>query len=281
MKTENYKYTNDGKKVAVVGKLNSREWIVTEIFVAPDGSEIPSGESFIEKSLHDAPLVSWKEQELNKLEKRYKSEREEWECKIETSERALKQKYDILYEKSKGLQQLISNLEKPESRLEFIRFLDFLSGRIKWLVIDGYPPKIVEFEKYPIDTTWRGRCDGIKLVTLFGNSKGSLSYRINEYSDGSGGSTNIYPYTCYEDAFEKFREIVLNAGICEKIIELAENYNITLDGKKLSEYYAGKRESVKKDIKRLESQVEDYKNSLSKLEQKYDKLINDENRQAL
>jgi len=50
--TQNIKFTSDGKKVAVVGKLNAQETIVQEIFVS-NGNEIPSGENFVVKSLHD------------------------------------------------------------------------------------------------------------------------------------------------------------------------------------------------------------------------------------
>ena len=60
------KYTNDGKKVLIVGKLNSQETIVQEIFVSA-GQEIPSGENFVVKSLHDAPAESWKEKNLREL----------------------------------------------------------------------------------------------------------------------------------------------------------------------------------------------------------------------
>jgi hypothetical protein len=70
------KYTTDGKKVIVVGNLNSQEKIVQEIFIV-DGNEIPSGENFVTKSLHDFPAISWKESELIKLESRYEKERKE------------------------------------------------------------------------------------------------------------------------------------------------------------------------------------------------------------
>ena len=58
--TREIKYTSDGKKVAVIGRLNNQEQIVQEVFVV-DGSEIPSGEHFVVKSLHDVPVLSWKE----------------------------------------------------------------------------------------------------------------------------------------------------------------------------------------------------------------------------
>ena len=66
------KYTSDGKKVAIVGKLNAQETIVQEVFVSGE-SEIPSGENFIVKSLHDNPVVSWKEKKTQEIEDNYKA----------------------------------------------------------------------------------------------------------------------------------------------------------------------------------------------------------------
>lgn len=64
MKTENIKYTTDGRKVVIIGDLNQTEKIVQEIFVTEDGAEIPSGERFVVKSLLDTPAKSWKEKRL-------------------------------------------------------------------------------------------------------------------------------------------------------------------------------------------------------------------------
>jgi hypothetical protein len=54
---ENVKYTSDGKKVVIIGNLNSQEKIVQEIFII-NGQEVPSGENFVVKSLHDFPAIS-------------------------------------------------------------------------------------------------------------------------------------------------------------------------------------------------------------------------------
>lgn len=62
-----YKYTDDGKKVAVIGKLNAEQTIVQEVFVS-QGQEFPSGENFVVKSLHDKPAESWKAKSLRELE---------------------------------------------------------------------------------------------------------------------------------------------------------------------------------------------------------------------
>ena len=46
------KYTKDGKKVAILGKLNDTTWIVQEIFIL-NGQELPCGENFTTKTLLD------------------------------------------------------------------------------------------------------------------------------------------------------------------------------------------------------------------------------------
>ena len=85
---EKIKYTTDGKKVVVLGNLNSQEKIVQEVFVV-DGSEIPSGEHFIVKSLHDATAISWKEKRLQEIEekydKTYKQKNQEYEKMCDVS----------------------------------------------------------------------------------------------------------------------------------------------------------------------------------------------------
>lgn len=65
------KYTSDGRKVVVIGRLNNTEMIVQEVFVRDDGSEIPSGEQFTAKGLHDAPVKSWQEKHSEKMTARY------------------------------------------------------------------------------------------------------------------------------------------------------------------------------------------------------------------
>lgn len=41
---------------------------------------------------------------------------------------------------------------------------------------------------------------GVKLLSLFGTSKGNMSWKLNQYKDGSGTWTEVYPATSLEDA---------------------------------------------------------------------------------
>lgn len=194
------KYTDDGKKVLVVGKLNAQQTIVQEIFVSA-GQEIPSGENFVVKSLHDAPAESWKEKNLRELEQRYDRDRAKLQKQIEDQERRLSLERDKAKEQTSVLLQFVKNSD--DSQLETLK--SFMAGEITHLFVAGYSPEIISWTDsntaYDIDS-WGGRTrlEGIKLVSLMGKSDGDLSYRLHEYRDGSGNSKTIYPATSYTAA---------------------------------------------------------------------------------
>ena len=194
------KYTNDGKKVLIVGKLNSQETIVQEIFVSA-GQEIPSGENFVVKSLHDAPAESWKEKNLRELEARYAIDRKKLQTQIDDQERRLSLERDKAKLQTSALLQFVKNSD--ESQLETLKA--FMAGEITHLFVAGYSPEIISWKdsdkSYQADSFYRhARLEGIKLVSLMGSSDGDLSYRLHQYRDGSGGSTTVYPAKSYEAA---------------------------------------------------------------------------------
>lgn len=86
------------------------------------------------------------------------------------------------------------------------RLDDFLSGKITHYVEVHYsgiaitdPAKVAAPD---IDKK------ATKLLTLFGKSNGELNWRLSYYSDGSGGSHQVYPFCSLEEAQEKVREII-------------------------------------------------------------------------
>ena len=184
------KYTDDGKKVLVVGKLNAQQTIVQEIFVSA-GQEIPSGENFVVKSLHDAPAESWKEKNLRELEARYESDRKKLQGQIDDQERRLCLERDKAKLQTSALLQFVKNSD--ESQLETLK--NFMSGQITHLFVAGYYPEIISWTDsnnvYDADSFYhRARLEGIKLVSLMGKSDGDLS----------GSSKTVFPCTSYEAA---------------------------------------------------------------------------------
>lgn len=243
------KYTNDGKKVLIVGKLNSQETIVQEIFVSA-GQEIPSGENFVVKSLHDAPAESWKEKNLRELEARYETSRKKWESEIDQQGRRL----SMIKEKAKlhadALFKFVDNADSESMQL----LKKVMSGQITHIFVSGYSPEIYEWEggkgAYVVDTFHdRGRIEGIKLMSIYGYSDGDLEYRLHQYRDGSGESEQIWPTCSYEEAlklaqaecdeqaatylneknrtfsldkWQKIEGIIIPAGVIEKHESLAD-----------------------------------------------------------
>jgi hypothetical protein len=86
---------------------------------------------------------------------------------------------------------------------------DFIAGKITHFVVkEDYREsvEIHEFESF-IQARDESRYDKkLRLLSLYGDSKGDLSWRIDRYSDGSGDSWkhgNCWPATSCEDALEK------------------------------------------------------------------------------
>ena len=94
------KFLSDGRKVAVIGSVNSKQFIVQEIFITESGDEIPTGESFVTGSLHDEPVKSY-------LDK-----------KVEEQELRLKQLKDLVDKKKKEADLTI---EKCKANAEILR----------------------------------------------------------------------------------------------------------------------------------------------------------------
>ena len=193
------KYTSDGKKVVIVGKLNAQETIVQEIFVS-GGSEIPSGEHFVVKSLHDAPAESWKAKNLRELEENYERTKERLESEMQKARKYLGLAIEKAKEKAKCLMAFADNAN--DSQLDLLRA--FLSGEITHYAKIGHSPEIITADDtwlFQVDNHYgETRMEATKLMSVFGSSGGKLDFRIHSYRDGSGGSQEITPCRSYAEA---------------------------------------------------------------------------------
>lgn len=203
----NTKYTSDGRKVIIVGKLNSEQHIVQEIFVC-DGQEVPSGENFVVSSLHDAPAESWKEKNLRVLEERYEKTKKNIEKRINDVSNRL----GGAETKSKERAAVMLAFAKNSDDEQLQRLHAFMAGEITHIFIDSYSPEIVTWDSdtpYQTDS-WgaRLRIEGLKLISLFGSSDGRLDYKISQYRDGSGSNTRIVPCRSYEEALAEAQSVI-------------------------------------------------------------------------
>ncbi len=260
MNANQIKYTSDGKKVVVIGSLNSQEKIVQEIFVVGD-SEIPSGEHFTVKSLHDQPAISWKEKELKAIDETYASTYETKKAEL----KKLNSEYDVKVAIAKAKLECLKNLELNLSEESLQRLIDFVSGGLRWIVevsrykslaiydLDSYIAK-VEKDSY------RGKTfDSLKLLSVFGRSKGDLIYKANHWSDGSGNYGEIMPFNTKEEAIEYIKVIFyqrLEKGLTSNLLETAKEYNFEISPEKLKEYNDKQKSQVLENIQKKKSEME-------------------------
>lgn len=222
------KFTTDGRKVVIVGNLNSQEIIVQEVFVSANGAEIPSGENFVVKSLHDEPVKSWKIKNVEDEEKDVSSRMAE----VNHTKEAIKHE-------QKRLNAIFSALKKYKTEDQFYPAIDtiaqFMTGGITHLVETEWNCRILDFSK-AISPGVHDSGD-LKLVSLFGGSNGDVTWRLHTYSDHSGGSKTVVPATSYAHAVSIVSDYV-NAK--EKVssydVKAAKDYGFEIDADKLKRF---------------------------------------------
>lgn len=226
------KYLSDGKKVVVIGQLNNVESIVQEVFVTEGGDEIPSGEKFTTKNVHDEPVVSWKAKEEANHEARLQRTKSE----IDKAEREM----SGVQTKLKGLRAIFKQATLLSENFEgqsLDTLVAVMSGSCEFLVVEGYGmPEMVKFGDALIDHDDYGRFESLKLMSLMGRSDGDVSYRLNRYGDGSGSYSAVHPCSSEEEARSIIEGIVLSkidAGRFPDINELNKLHKIgiTFSGK--------------------------------------------------
>lgn len=256
------RYTDDGKKVVVVGKLNNQETIVQEIFVSDSGNEIPSGENFVVKSLHEQPVKSWKEKNLENIEKEYNKKDTEYRNELKRLEDSYRTQRDLLRAKLEYAGKVLKTVS-PKS---FDTFVNYLTGKITHILYIRYGGvEIIEMkDTKEVFTDWNDK--PLKLVTIYGKDNGDLQYRINYYHDGSGRDEEIYPFTSYEEAFEKAEKTINGLDrYYEDTIKSANKLGIKLDETKLKAFYDGQRADLEKTITNYEERVIGYRNKLNSI----------------
>lgn len=249
---KDFKYTSDGKKVIVIGDLNNHEKIVQEIFIS-NGSEIPSGEHFVVKSLHDEPIVSWKESELKKLNDRYDMERKDITYKIDK----LNTEYKLKSNELRGKLNYIGSSLKNANENSFNTLVDFITGEIQWVVVDHY-----NYDLLPINKFNQMYEDKLRLFSLFGKDDGTFTYAVGDYHDYSGGNKKFHPFKTYDDALSKLKELVISSDVTENNIELSEKYGFELPKDKVNSFFEKQITALNNTITSYDKTIEDWKSKI-------------------
>lgn len=261
-----YKYLSDGRKVVVIGQLNNVESIVQEVFITEGGDQVPSGEKFTTKNLHDEPVLSWKAKEEKKWEQRTEEAKRTYE--------GINRNIDNIRIKQKGLTAIFKQSRLLADNFEgqdLETLSSVMSGACEYLVISSYGvPNLVRFEDemMNIDSGYHGKkFESIKLISLMGQTNGRMDYRINRWNDGSGSNTLIYPFNSRDDAIEKIKDIILKDIEEDKIPSFEDYKKILMYGIKLN----------KKIIAKIKSNaLSRKKNYLKTLKENYEKSVKQE-----
>lgn len=254
------KYTSDGKKVIVVGKLNAQQTIVQEIFIQ-DGNEIPSGENFVVTSLHDKPSISWKEKNIIDLENTYQSKKIELDRLIESTNN------QIIMQKSKTseyLKCLSKHMNIKDS--DFTTLIEFMSGELEYIVYSDY--STIRIEKL-IDALHKKEYSP-KMITIFGRNddRFKFDYNLNEYNDGSGSKCHIFPVKTFEEAKQKAIELLedrTKSGIIsQSLLDFAKSIKYKFSKDRLKEHKEAFNENSLKQIASYEKNIQALKDKLIK-----------------
>ncbi len=252
------KFLSDGRKVAVIGKLNDAEYIVQEIFVTQSGSEVPSGENFTAKSLHDTPVESY----FKKEEARQKSYIERAKGELESVNKQIREKKSLLKAKSDMLANSPEIKELFGDKSKVISM--FMTGTINYLVVNSYeitaPVKMEDKIMYWDTHYGERKYEALKLCSVLGQSKGDLEYRIHQYSDGSGGSyTQVYPFVTHEEAVDKIHSLasekISNDRLSQKEYDVCKSLKIQFSEEELEKFFACQSQSITKGISNAKDSI--------------------------
>src|SRR6185503_20720472 len=214
------KYLEDGRAVGVIGTANDGRPIVASVNGYKDAEDddiLDARHPMIVDRVYEEPPT------------------EQYEAEIQD----ILQEIDRLRAREAEMSAQISNFQRHEAAFfekcrkfpQLERLEQFLDGKITHYAVFRYNrvPEVATVVERA-----EGGADGIKLLSLFGDSKGNLNWKLNQYRDGSGYDTEVYPATSAEEALEIIREKVIekamsHARSLDWVIEAAVKYQIELD----------------------------------------------------
>lgn len=180
-------FTVDGRKVEFIAEADGE--FVVRTFVShsweDDESEYPGSVVQVE-SLFEHPPTEVYDKAMNEKQ---------------SALDALELKRATLAASVKDLERGIADRKAVFSKHKSLDLLeDFIAGRITHVLVGNYGLEVKPID-YALKTSDSGHQRNLRLVTLFGDSKGDLNWRMSYYSDGSGSSSyHMLPFLSEADA---------------------------------------------------------------------------------
>lgn len=251
------KYLDNGKAVWVTQELNPG-YLVQDIYESDEYNEEPypsdyDKQYFVEKVHEKAPTQKYDDEigELTKEISRLRETKRTMKLRIKEIEKEA----ETQFEKYKNWPDL--------------KLLDqYVNEKITHYVVlgaYGYSLDIVEFET-AICENWTNQ---LKLLTLFGGSKGNLEWKLNRYSNGSGGDNIVVPCLSYEHAKEELQKYINKVIDINKprseFVKCAERFDLSINQDYINKYYQEVKERKRKVIKEHEDSIKNLKKELHNL----------------
>jgi len=152
--------------------------------------------------------------------------------------------------------------EKFKRHASLSRLMDFIDGKITHYVEDDWAlPRIIEFKDSttPNDDRERPERRRLRLLSLFGNSKGDLQWDLAEYSDGSGRGTRVFPCCSYKEALEKVAEFFtkrFSENPRADVVERAEKFGVSVPAEYRAACVAMERKNLESRAQTLRAELE-------------------------
>ena len=188
-------YSRDGSRAkyvcSIVGKYSSEHYVKPEVqFGLPDGemdSSFEGAEIWHEYFLTPPRTVI--DKEIAALDAKATALRVEI-CAMERQKR----------EADQGLaEEIEARKARVEQHAQLKRLDEFITKGVACYVIDNSYGDIQILNFGDTHSEYSGR-DSFRLLSLFGNSKGQLDWKLNTYADASGSYTECIPCASREDA---------------------------------------------------------------------------------
>lgn len=185
-------YTENGQECIYVSESDG-EHIVRPIYDHRD-SEPTIGKPFTTGNVFNEAPVARLDARVAELEARLVSQRNELaEINREITEANRDQK---------------DRMARLKQHRALQRLDDYLAGKITHFVVVTYFGVSIVPAINALQSNNERYDREMKLLTLYGCSNGDLQFRINYYSDGSGSSTEAYPFTSKEEAQAFAKDLV-------------------------------------------------------------------------
>ncbi len=224
------KYLLDGSEVFVVE--TTKVGVLCRRLYEHDGEPIASDDIICVRKVFDTAPVEKLDERIKTLEARIRE--------LESKRTALDQDQREAEAKQKAVQAKLARHDQLKT------LMDYIDGNITHYVMEHY----FSWEIVPFSKALCGSEDHdkpLKLLTLFGNSKGQLDWRLNYYRDGSGGHNLVYPATSEAEALEIVRRMILAKsleGVRPEVIAAAKKYGVELP----LEYRQAARDMLAKNL---------------------------------